>query len=315
MAKNKYYQYEYAKSFLYNKDNYINNFIENMLNKCYSMFNYKNLPCTIDKINIEKYLLLNGHCLFTKINDNYYVLDGSFSGLENVYHRFHQYLVNNIALNLEGKIFELDNDIDGVLITNDGNLRGLYPIFAKYGVMLNDCEITLNMLSVLNRLPYLFTSADEKTKNNADEFLNKIKNGDFSILADNAFIDTFKAIQLNNQNTQITHIMELTQFIRANCNNELGLSSQWNTKRERINTKEVDIDDDILTPLITNMLYCRKSAIEKINKKYKLNIEVDLNDVWKEKQVEIENEIKTLSNNNSDDNNSDDNGDNKNDNE
>lgn len=290
----KYYQFENGKDYLYNKDIYLRNFINDMLCRCYSMFEYKKLPKTIKKQDIEKYLLINGHCIFTKEKDNFYIFNGDFTGLENVYHRLHKYLVTNVALNLN-KEYETENNDDCVLIQNDSECQGFLHLFSKYGIMLNDCEISLNMLSILSRIPYLITSSDEKTKNNADLFLNKIKNGDFSIIADNAFLESIKSIPLNNTtNNQINNLIELTQYTKASAFNSIGLNANWNSKRERLNQSEISLNEDSLTPLIENMLYSRKQAIEAINEKYELNIEIDLSNVWKQKEQEIKTSIADL---------------------
>lgn len=290
----KYYQFENGKKYLYDKDIYLRHFINDMLCRCYSMFEYKKLPKTIKKQDIEKYLLINGHCIFTKEKDNFYIFNGDFTGLENVYHRLHKYLVINVALNLN-KEYETENNNDCVLIQNDSECQGFLHLFSKYGIMLNDCEISLNMLSILSRIPYLITSSDEKTKNNADLFLNKIKNGDFSIIADNAFLESIKSIPLNNTtNNQINNLMELTQYTKASAFNSIGLNANWNSKRERLNQSEISLNEDSLTPLIENMLYSRKQAIESINEKYELNIEVDLSNVWKQKEQEIKTSIADL---------------------
>ena len=280
----KYYQFEFGKKYLFNKDLYLQNFINDMLCRCYAMFDYKNLPNTIQKQDIEKYLLLNGHCIFTKENNDFYVFNGDFTGIENVYHRLHKYIVVNIALNLN-KEYETENNSDCVLIENDSERQGFFHLFSKYGIMLNDCEISLNMLSVLNRIPYLITSADEKTKSNAELFLNKIKNGDFSIIADNAFLESIKSIPLNNtNNNQINNLMELNQYIKASAFNSIGLNANWNSKRERLNQSEISLNEDSLMPLVENMLYSRQQAIKAINEKYDLNIEIDLANVWKQKE-------------------------------
>ena len=126
-------------------------------------------------------------------------------------------------------------------------------------------------------------------------FMNKIKNGDFSIIADNAFIESIKTIPLNNsQNSQINSIIELTQYIKASSYNDIGLNSNWNTKRERLNQSEISLNEDSLTPLIENMLFCRKNSIKAINEKYSLNIEVELSNIWKQKQQEIKTTIADL---------------------
>ena len=88
--------------------------------------------------------------------------------------------------------------------------------------------------------------------------------------------------------------MELTQYTKASAFNSIGLNANWNSKRERLNQSEISLNEDSLTPLIENMLYSRKQAIEAINEKYELNIEVDLSNVWKQKEQEIKTSIADL---------------------
>ena len=54
------------------------------------------------------------------------------------------------------------------------------------------------------------------------------------------------------------------------------------------------MNEDALTPLIENMLFCRKNSIQAINEKYSLNIEVELSNIWKQKQQEIKTTIADL---------------------
>ena len=51
---------------------------------------------------------------------------------------------------------------------------------------------------------------------------------------------------------------------------------------------EVELNTSILIPLADDMLEERKTAIDLINKKYGLNIEVDLSSVWKMQKEEVD---------------------------
>ena len=72
--KRKDVNYKHAKNLIYSKDIALNDFIDNMLIKCNQMFEYKNLPDTIPKRVLERFLLENGYCIFTKENDKFIVL-------------------------------------------------------------------------------------------------------------------------------------------------------------------------------------------------------------------------------------------------
>ena len=53
-------------------------------------------------------------------------------------------------------------------------------------------------------------------------------------------------------------------------------------KREAINEAEAALSEDILYPLIDDMLVQRQIGLEKVNKMYGTNITVELSSVWKQ---------------------------------
>ena len=157
--------------------------------------------------------------------------------------------------------------------------------------MLTDCEISLNTMSILMRVMFLISAADDKTKKSAEEFMSKIVNGNYSIIADSQFFDGIKAQGMTQSfNQLIPQMIELTQYIKASALNEIGLNANYNMKKERITEQEYTLNIDALMPFAENMLNCRKKAVEKINKMYGLNIEVSLNSVWEVNQSELESE-------------------------
>src|SRR5699024_4715632 len=62
--------------------------------------------------------------------------------------------------------------------------------------------------------------------------------------------------------------------------NEIGLNANYNMKRERLNTSEVEMNSEALYPLVDNMLYNRRLAVEEINEKFGTNISVEFNSSW-----------------------------------
>lgn len=270
--------YKQAKENLYTKDRFLNNYIDDMLIKCNQMFHYENLPDTVPKRIIESMLMCDGYCIFTKYNEKYYVLQGGLGGLPNEYFEYTQCIVNNPYLKLN-KTFELDKDC--VIIRNDSRMRGLLSTLEKYGVLQNDCEISLNMLTNVLRSQFLISAGDDKTKQNADIFIQKLVNGEFTCIGENTFLDGIKVHNIQSTSGYIQQFIELNQYIKASAFNELGLDCNFNMKRERLTANEVELNTSILIPLADDMLEQRKIAVEKINKMYGLDISVDLSSVWK----------------------------------
>ena len=284
----KYTCYETAKSYLKDKDQNVNNFIDTMFCKTNEMFTWKNLPETVPQAELEYLLQSNGTMFFTKVGKDFYALLGTLGGEINAYYEPTKYTVANVALNLS-KMYDIEKD--GVLIRNDLRCNGLIPILSKYASMLTDCEISLNTMSILMRVMFLISASDDKTKKSAEEFMSKIINGNYSIIADSQFFDGIKAQGMTQSFSQlIPQMIELTQYIKASALNEIGLNANYNMKKERITEQEYTLNIDALMPFAENMLNCRKKAVEKINKMYGLNIEVSLNSVWETNQAELESE-------------------------
>ena len=63
-------------------------------------------------------------------------------------------------------------------------------------------------------------------------------------------------------------------------------------KREALNSAESALNDDILYPLIDEMLEERQKDIEKVNELYGTNISVELSSVWKQLRDQEEQAVK-----------------------
>ena len=197
-------------------------------------------------------------------------------------------LTNLVKLNKEYTINE-----DCILIRNDSRMKGLIPLLSRYAVLCGDCEISLNMLTNVLRSQYLISAGDNKTKESADIFIKKLFEGDFSCIAENTFLDGIKVHNASSNGNYIQQFIELNQYLKATAYNEIGLNANFNMKRERLNQNEVDLNTSILIPLADDMLEERKKAVELINKKYGLNISVDLSSVWKMTKESVDNATQT----------------------
>lgn len=260
------------------KDTAVSTIIDNTLAKTQSMFVYTGLPETIPSTALERILQTNGNCFVTEVNGALYALQGNAGGELDPYDRPTVYTVANPALQLN-RNYNLFTD--GVYWENDTNGNSLLPIIGKYAVLLTDGVISLNTVTVLSRITMLLSASDDKTKQSADEFVEKILAGDFSVIGENAF---FKGVNLQHaptaQTQQLTQLIETIQYFKASMLNELGLNANFNMKRERLNLGEVSMNEDVLLPYVDNMLKCRQTAVEKINEKYGTEITVALGSSW-----------------------------------
>lgn len=255
-----------------------------MLNRTQVMFDYKKLPETIPARNLEMLLQLNGNIFFTKVDDKHYIFTGGLGGEPDVYYEPTIYTVANPALNFSKNLVIGE---DGVLIRNDSYGVGLLPMFKKYAALLAENEMTMRIADINNRILFLLTAADDRTKASAEKFMEDVKDGKLSVISDNAFLESLKLLPAATQNTvRLTDLIEFEQYLRAGWFNDLGINANYNMKRESISPNEAQLNDDALLPLVDDMLEMRRIGIKEVNKMYGLDIEVSLSSSWLKEQME-----------------------------
>lgn len=255
-----------------------------MLNRTQVMFDYKNLPETIPARNLEMMLQLNGNVFFTKVRGDFYVFTGGLGGEPDVYYEPTIYTVANPYLNYSKNLVIGD---DGILIRNDSYGVGLLPLFKRYAALLAENEMTMRIADINNRIMFLLSAADDRTKSSAEKFLSDVKDGKLGVISDNAFLESLKALPTATQNSvRLTDLIEFEQYLRAGWFNDLGINANYNMKRESISPNEAQLNDDALLPFVDDMLEMRRIGIKQVNEKYDLDIEVNLSSSWLKEQME-----------------------------
>jgi len=255
------------------------------LAKTLTMFSWQNLPETIPQRELEYMLQVYGYAFIAEHEGNLYAFNGGLGGLPDVYGNPTEIVVANPGLKLN-KTFNLKTE--GVLIENDDMKNGIHNIINKFNSALIENEISLNMASINSRIRTVFSASDDKTKAGAEAYIDKIVGGEISVIGEAALFDGIKVQGgSSGQSNPINPIIELHQYFKASLSNELGLNSNYNMKRERLTSGEVEQGEDVLYPLIDNMNKCRNDGIIKLNEMFNLNVSVDYGSIWKRKNVDM----------------------------
>ena len=264
----------------------VQSYIVYMLNRVMQMFDYNNLPDSIPKRMIELYTMVNGHSVVVKHEGDLYVCFGGFAGEPNEYYMPKQYIVANPYLKLFNT-YTIGEDC--VLVKNDSLMYGLMPLFSRYASALVENDITMNMVDINSRIAALIDARDDATKVSAEKFLSDMEEGKNGVIASSSFFDGIRAQPYGEHNYQrLTDLIEYQQYMKASWFNELGLNANYNMKREAITSNESQLNDDMLLPLIDDMLECRKQAIDEINEMFDTDISVSWGSTWKDNSEELE---------------------------
>lgn len=277
----------------------LSSFINYFLARLQSMFVYDGLPDTVPAKWLENYLLVNGSCVWVKDGDDLIVTRGAVGADPDVYYIPTKVIVTNPYVKHESTNRTYTRDVDTVLMVNDTYAQGLLPMLRKYCSMMVEAEISMNLNCIMSRGTAALSAADDNTKESAELWLKRIKEGQLGVIGESPFLigNQDRALtvnQMSGADATITNLIEYMQYIKASLYNELGLQSNYNMKREAINSGESQLNEDMLHPLIDTMLREREEGLERVNEMFGTNISVRFNSAWEINEREEEAAIEQI---------------------
>ena len=263
----------------------LSSYIRYFLARLQSMFKWENLPDSIPQKWLENYLLVNGSCVWVKNGDDLVVTRAGIGGKPDVYFIPTECIVANPYMNKTDGNKTYTRDVDCVLMVNDTYAQGVLPLLKKYCSMLVENEITMNIADIMSRATLILSAVDDNTKDSAKLFIKRIIEGNIDVIGESQMLignqnNDLTVNQLTAANGTLTNLIEYEQYIKASLYNDLGLQSNYNMKRESINSGESQLNEDMLHPLIDDMLRERRQAAEKVNEMFGTNISVSFNSAW-----------------------------------
>lgn len=281
-------KYDFDKPF--DKGALLDSYIKYYLARLQSMFKYTGMPDSIPSKWLEHFLLVNGQCIFCKNGEDLIVTTGGQGGSPDIYYIPTKYIVANpYVLESTRKTYTIGKDC--VLIRNDTYSQGLIPLLTRYCTQLVENDISLNVTDIIARAMLTITAASTQDKESVDLWFKKLRQGELGAIGElpsmvgnndkNINITPFRECS-----SVLTNLIEYHQYLKASLYNEIGLNANYNMKRESINSNESQLNDDMLTPLIDDMLARRKEALEEVNAMFGTNISVEFNSAWEENEKE-----------------------------
>lgn len=278
------------------KQTTVDDYTDYMLARTNSMFKWTGLPDTVPAWILELYLQTNGNVVWYKDGDNLYVFIAGLGGEPDVYYMPTIATIANPALNLsvQPKIHE-----GCEVMYNDSVWKGLLPMINKYASMLAENELSINVAQIVGRLQYAISAEDDRTKKSAEQFIKGLIEGNIEVIGESKFLDNdLKTLPIAQASTTgaLKSYIEMEQYIKASLFQELGLSANYNMKREALSSSESSINNDILFPLVDDMLKQRKEGCDRVNAMFGTNISVEFNSSWSDNAREEEAVVEQLEN-------------------
>lgn len=250
---------------------------------------------------IEQYTQSAGWSALIKRNGKYHLVSGVCAGFRGEYDEYFM-PVGVIVSNPYSKD-KIDGTytfgVDAVLLRNDTNMQGLLPIICPRAEMSVETDISILTGLINLRIINIFKAATDSMKTAAESFIKQIRWGRLGIIPAKdsrskwSGAEDDKIIEnLPNGGVPANYMIQFIEtaaHIRGSLFNDLGLQFNSNMKRESLNDAETTMNDDVLHPIVDNMMQCRRRFVGDCKTVFGLEIpNPELFGAWarREKQAE-----------------------------
>lgn len=261
-TKSEFWESNLRNSFTYRQ--YYDRYVE--LSLC--MFEWKNLPDTIDPRFLELALFSEGHALFFYDEDlSYLCLRCALGGRLNVY-RIPTYR-RPIADN--GTSFEAKDPTNSVIIWNNLLHTNSALAVEQYALRIYEIERTLDVNVRAQKTPVLIKANENKRLSLLNTY-QKYDGNQPVIFADKNFDNEDLTVLRTDAPYLADKLMTLKTQYHNECLTYLGISNVNITKKERLLNDEVHRNMGGILANRYSRLEPRQKACEEINKMFGLNI-------------------------------------------
>ena len=253
-------------------------YLERLTELAISMFEWKNLPETIDERFLELILFTDGQAVFFKDEDlgDYLALQVLINGKMNVY----RIPIKRRAFAIDGYNYNLDIN-NSVIIYNNFLRTNSYRLCVMFAKKLYNLDRIIDVNANAQKTPVLLKTSEEQRLS----LLNAYKEWDGNqpvIYGDKGLdINAFTVLK-----TDAPYMGDKLYQLKTQYWNEaltyLGISNLNVQKKERLVTDEVTRSQGGVIASRYSRLEARRQAADKINKMFGLNIEVDYREDFRE---------------------------------
>lgn len=241
-----------------------------LFNICKNLFEYENVPSTMNIDNLESELILYGQVGVFKYQDE--ILNGKCTGFGTThylgyYSNFTWALVDCTGTSTVG--------VDGVIMYNNKTHTGLWGKITMYANILAHVDVSIIKALVNSRNNVAFAVKNSKVANSIKDYQNNAFKGvDGKIVDYDSFTDGLKVLDLATKNNiSINDLYEMRANLLEKFYNDLGINTM-HFKRGNVIESEIASKHELLENAIDNMLSEREIAIKKVNELFGTKIEV-----------------------------------------
>lgn len=242
-----------------------------------NLFIWDGLPLKSRHIEINTHR--RGFSSICKINGKLYALNGEMSG-ETVYQdEFKFFLYTNPILGSG----VLDIGVNAVIVRNNDLYLSSKNFVNRYAYLLAHADLSFQAVLINSRSTGIIGTPNDKVAENVKDYYNKLVDGSMIAVVDDEGMETIlqskglrKITDAFPSSQSIKDYYDATRNILRDFYQDIGVRVNYD-KKERNVEAEITSNDSMLLFNVSNMLDCRKEAVEEMNKIFGTNGTVKLN--------------------------------------
>lgn len=287
-------------------------FFRTLYNNASKVILLKGLPDDADKEFIMSQLLLVGRIAVFKTKGKTYFLNGHIGGIQDEYYYPTKVLIANPVLGS----FDLERDKEAVMVYLTPTDRildvpksptiiygGLFSLISMVANILAECMTTVNTTLMNTRVHAIYTADTESAAKSAEPILKSIYMGKPYSVVTSELLERLNVNPLSEHGLSncLIETLEVCQYVLSLFWNGIGIDANYNMKRERLITAEVDKNIQSLIVPIQTILETLNDGFKKANDLFGINVEAIKNpDFALEQEKESNNGISTRGTSSSD---------------
>lgn len=249
-------------------------YYEWLMNLAASRYTWENLPVEIDERFLELSLISHGLNVFFYDGDynKYFACQGAPSGKINMYQNPTAYM----AYGADGFNRRLSAE-DCVPIWNNYMRTPLWLALEIYARRLESIDRTLDVNLVMQKMP-AFITCDETQRLTVENLVKQWQGNEPVIIGDNL---SFNGVDIGYITAGVDYIgdklLNAKMVVWSEIMTYLGIDNTDVRKAERVQSAEVESNNQQVSISALVGLDCRRKACEEINRKYDLGVWCDKN--------------------------------------
>lgn len=251
-------------------------FFRTLYNNASKVILIQGLPEETDYHFIISQLLLVGRIMVFKKNGTVYLLNGNIGGkCDEYYYPTRVLIANPIIGSLD---LERDKEAVPVFLTPTDRVMaspinknfvpgGLYSLISMVANILAECMTTINVTLMNTRVHAIYTADSESAARSAEPVLKSIYEGKPFSVVTSELLERLNVNPLSQHGLSncLIETLEVCQYVLSLFWNGIGIDANYNMKRERLITAEVDKNIQSLIVPIQTILETLNEGFEKAN--------------------------------------------------